>query len=313
MKVLILKFALYLLCLLAHSIGLFLLSKVPKGVVNETQRIFIFNLSLAELLIAIFGFVKDITTLFDYKIINYVHHISCILVLSWISIVYYQVMFYLTMDRFFQVYLNLKYPIYWTEHRTKKLILFIWFFAISFYVTITYLYFMKNLTYSKLLYGYLYPALNISFLTFAIIVYGYIGCTFKKRQHQVVPVQVKDKHGLLLLKRRRSGFFLPFLLVISFLILVVIPDLTLFILSRQNISVEHHMKTAIDTGYQAAFVIDAILYIYMLKPVRHKLWRCLKRKNKIYKRRLGTVDKIRLPIFAIGNVNMHVGSVSHRP
>ena len=312
MKVLILKFTLYLLCLLAHSIGLFLLSKVPEGVVNETQRIFIFNLSLAELLIAVFGFIKDITTLFDYEIINYVHHISCILLLSWISIVYYQVMFYLTMDRFFQVYLNLKYPVYWTKHRTKKLILFIWFFATSFYVTITYLYFMKNLRYAKLLHGYLYPTLNISFLTFAVIIYGYIGCTFKKRRHQVVPLQVKDKHCLLL-KRRRSGFFLPFLLVISFLTLIVIPDLSLFISSRQNISVEHHMKTAIDIGYQAAFVIDAILYVYILKPVRLKLWRCLKRKNKIYKRRHGTVDQIHLPIFTTGDVNTHVDSESHRP
>ena len=112
--------------ILIHSIGLFILCAHRRKYPDKIQHAFLFNLSLLELLESLAYFFSD--TVF-IRIGNQLN--ESILIFDYIGLtcVFYAVMTSLTMNRFFEIYLNIKYPLYWNLKKTQFLMVTVWGFS----------------------------------------------------------------------------------------------------------------------------------------------------------------------------------------
>lgn len=292
---------------LFHVFGLFLLLQIKELEMNGSQRIFLIHLSLSELLLAAFGLARDITKGFKSKMDTHVYHVANILQLSGISFVYYAVMILLTTDRFFELYLNIKYPLYWSSRQTKRVMLVTWLLAAMFTVTVIVVHYVYKFDYRKMFYTYFYPIIETIFLIVAGTTYTYVFRVYRKGNKKIANLAKcsndintgNDRTG-----RRKSvrvnithsTFYLPTLLILSFILLIVLPDFIHFFAFQLGATLHEAIEHSIYITYQLAFTLDAVFYIFLCPPVRRlmiKLFckkRHYKRRNAVFERRNAVVE-----------------------
>lgn len=113
----------YVFPFLLHSIGLFLLTtKCAK--IGKNQKYLIINLCLSEIFLTLTSSVRHLMlqlygeTSFIFQIVSTINLSS--------SFSYYMAMYLLTLDRFAEVYFNLKYPLYCTIRRLRYAMILLW-------------------------------------------------------------------------------------------------------------------------------------------------------------------------------------------
>ena len=89
----------------------------------------------------------------------------------------YETMIFLTLDRFFSIFLNIKYPLFWTYSKTIKLVIGAWIFNLLMLVA-----FWLNRVSLTVLNTYLYVIFDILFLVTSIGTYTYIIAMIRKKQ-----------------------------------------------------------------------------------------------------------------------------------
>ncbi|XP_057310283.1 olfactory receptor 1B1-like [Hydractinia symbiolongicarpus] len=112
--------------IILHCSGIYILIK-DKRYISATQKILLQNLSVSEILlssVSILGFIiKDVHGLQSIER-------RCVLVVFFvINALYFVIMATLTLDRFVEVYMNIKYPIYWSARKMKLLMACEWMLA----------------------------------------------------------------------------------------------------------------------------------------------------------------------------------------
>lgn len=288
-----------LLSIVMHLIALSLLLKLRKTAIpNRTQRVLLIHLSVSETCFMLCQVVKIASisnTEFD-------HYISIIQMAGFDSM-YYFAMIYLTADRFFEVYLNLRYPLYWNETLARNVLLVLWFVSAVMATVTFFLYHLNIYSYMDVCYLVLYPSLEIVFLVVATITYSYIIRTswrFYRKTRRVCglrdhprpldhanmpPTKPCSVQSVVVPKKQRSSgehsfqrkLLLPTLLILTFVIFMVIPDMVYMFqhLSDSKKQQNKNFKSVIFTAYFIAFTLDAIIYIFLYPPVRKLFLRIL--------------------------------------
>lgn len=114
-----------------HVVAFYLLWRKHANI-STIQKIILLNLSLVEMLICFWDFVRlVISAIIGSDNLTYE---SCSILFSCLILALLYVMAALTMDRFAQIYLNIKYDLYWSVRKTKYTIGIIWSMTILFAV-----------------------------------------------------------------------------------------------------------------------------------------------------------------------------------
>ena len=160
--------------LLLHVFGLVLLtsSHFDDRNCSLTQKIYLVNLTVAELMTCVLGIVKRI-----YR--DEVHF-------RWLSLaqfsfyyMMYEALIFMSLDRCMAVYLNIRYPLYWSSRSTLKLIVFSWLLNASLSLV-----FLLSGTSIRILESMLFAAFDVVFLAVAIPTYVYIYKKIKEKKRQ---------------------------------------------------------------------------------------------------------------------------------
>ena len=263
---------------LLHLFGLFLLVTTRFCDEDLTQRLYYVMLSLGELIVCV---LRISIWLVDDDLNSVQQPLYMVFTFMGWTLVY-EVMIAITLDRFFKVFLNIKYPLYWNYAYTVRL-------AIAFCIVNCVLcscFWLANVSVDVIKTYYFLP-FDFLFLIIAIGTYGYIFTMIKKKakthhfelscthEHVQTTKEItncsKESQRRTLLRQNRH-FLSTFLLVITFFIFAVVPDLILLHYSlRNNQGFEEWINMTLALSYDTSFLCDFIIYTFSSKPIRRRL------------------------------------------
>ena len=320
--------------LLLHLVGIYILCRTPS---NETSlvftyKLFLINLSIAEVLICMFGILKrcsisadntpnpknltmieniNISTTTTATATSIIMTVSSSLryhsTLAQYAIgytMYYTVMTLLTLDRFFRVYFNLKFHLYWPEEWNGRILMACWALACSLLA-----FFATFRVSVSSLNRYMFPVYDTVFLVISVITYTYIFVKIKtnrKRLHKHRPSRsvVEDGNSVLttsssssfatmmvitsdypvvkknmfktkkhLVLSNSKEFLSIFLLVISFQVFTVFPDFIYVYLEHkyEESMLSEGMSVFVLFMYGMGYTVDFFIYTFSSKAVRKTL------------------------------------------
>ena len=123
--------------IILHATGVFILYKYRTLYTDKIQHMLLANLSATELILSIFFLFYTMEALPNYKFQVFAY-VSGIFILQ-VSLML------LTLNRFFQVFLNLKYSLYWNLWRTKISLIMTWVVGILIGIILV----SKNMTFDQ--------------------------------------------------------------------------------------------------------------------------------------------------------------------
>ena len=272
----IMLIVLNVLNLLCHSTGTYLLISVYKKGKKTVQQMLLINLSITELVISLPILAEEAL---DYVSSSHTAPAQTAKHIIYVAInvlfcSYYTSMFYITADRFFGVMLNIKYPLYWSVKKTKVLLLSTALLISIGIVALTVTYKYRPFHYTRIFTLYVHSVLNVAFLLLSISTYAYIFYKYTTR-HVASSDQSNDdmRSRGVCAKLCKSKFYITFLLLISFLLFMVIPNIYFLFKERRGHGhfENDSLKDAVNVFYEVSFLSDAVIYIFLNPLVRAEL------------------------------------------
>lgn len=225
---------------------------------NQVQRLYLLNLSLSEMCFCVLSIIKGNlskeSTAYFYVAAWKQFAAVMMFLLSYLM---------LTIDRFLIAYLNLRYPAVVSLQRTYRL--YALCYGISCLVSMAVCLFHPQdyLLLSRHATTFIWVPGDIIFVVIAIFTYTYIFLTRKKMRHNIVKNDVA-KSGHCSLKTSST------LLILSFVIFYLIPDVILsclFLASDSLENYEHYTEIVSTICFSSGYSIDAFIYIFSLKSI----------------------------------------------
>jgi len=256
-----------------HVFGLLLLWKARTFYRNHSQYLFLVNLSVAELVFVVLGLLMYVTSVFGYEWISFKFT-----VLQYIggTLAYFFIMIFITLDRFLEVYLNIKYPLYWGWRGTRNLIVAMWFLSIALSALgLVYPDFDKQQLY-RLCYRYMFPLIEFCFILIALLVYGYVFVKLRwNRNRRVIyhPENDGQTSGASQSSRVPTGFFVPTLVILTFVLIAILPDLIYFHAQVVGRKLSDQTECTVYGLYLLAMATDALIYVMLSPPLRNLIRR----------------------------------------
>ena len=276
--------------LLLHLLGGFLLWKTYNWTTIKSQQLILFNLSVCEglesivwVIIHILEFIGDGDKQ-QQKMYATSVHIS-------LSQVLMMLMMALTLDRLMAVVLGLKYPQYWTVKNTKKLLIGFWCVGIAFLLLSIPLgpWFRRvEALYFTLAQSCLF--IIVAFVTYATLFWRYVKSRNALRQYR--DSNAEDLNGSHSIAQTflESRFYVSILIILSYLVFSTIP-FAIIIISK-SVSEKGNFKRQYGDGatfmsvisMHLSYTADAVIYIFLQKDVREKLFKTMSCSNEIESR-----------------------------
>lgn len=287
----------YTISFMLHCIGLCLLCF--RGTrTGKNQKIFLMNLSASEICICLTGALQCLFSK-QYGEDHLAYKLSTVSCLTF-ALPYYMIMISLTVDRFGEVYMNIRYHLYWSTRLTRYLMATIWLINTTLLV-VSLIKLLKNANATsqylkRLYYIYIYQTADIIFLIIAVVTYVYItkklvknrklsstsvsislsteqSILFNENNEIILPLH--SNHATHSIQRksnvmRRRRFLLPTLLVVTFIMFVVVPDMVNFFVHNYSPEQEPLFRTICEVAYGLGYLSDATIYVLLSIPFRNK-------------------------------------------
>ena len=266
---------------LFHMLGIVTLTKLKSKYIYGTQKYLIIALSLLILGVVALSTARE--SIFHAKRSRVDNTALCISLYHIIVFgsMYYFIMFAITIDRFLEVRLNIKYPLYWNMNKTKKTLILVSFmlnvaFAVLLCIILQYRQslMVRNIhdKINKNVYIYFTPTIDTIFLISATAVYLYIFSKLRKtkRKEEALRKQVTGNETPLQRIHNIKKSRVPFWIIITFVLFNIVPNMLQLIL--YICSVSHEYFHVVYYGlYRIGYISNAIVYIFNLDKVRVKL------------------------------------------
>ena len=258
-----------------HILGCYLLTCQYRYGVQTSNQLFLINLSISEgtlnileiLSIPINGIEsiseQVVRTIDDCQYyVKIVRGYGCV-------VMYYLTMVYLTLDKLFDILLNIRYPLYWREEYTKRLLKATWGITLTIAITASIVHYFYQVEFHEILDTYAYPILDVIFILIALVTYGFIFHKYKQTRRPPVGGMTAIPSPGRFQIFMKSRFFIPVLLITTFITFMAIPDM----ISPYCI---HHIwedrsnaeNTMIRISFAVSYLSDAIIYIWVKYSVR---------------------------------------------
>lgn len=264
-----LQCVMYSIPLILHAFGIYLLHLAKGSKIQIGQRLYLLNLSISEFLICLLGILRRVALIHDFTIAYCSIHLiqgGCAM------FTYHVITIFITFDRLFEIFLNIRYPIYFTQARIKKILFGIWGVGMLFTIVLFVGETLKKGNHTRIL-TYFYPVFGGLCTAVTFVVYFYI-CkkiyinTKLDLKWKQTRSTVSIKKSCLTFCKKMQGIIFPFLLVTTLVIFVITPELVHFhyTWTGKFWSKTHAMVET--TMFFIGYTLDAFLYIFCLKNIR---------------------------------------------
>ena len=267
---------------LLHGTGLMLLTRSKDRNFHGNQKYLIVALSLVELGFVASSVVRESLFYATGSRTDTVGLIASLYNTAVMGFMYYFIMFAITLDRFFELRLNIKYQLYWNKNRTKNTLI-----LVSFMVNVSWIVLSCIiLSYQKptmvlnihdeiyrMYYLYFCPVMNTIFVIFAATVYSYI--FFKLYQNRKKEEALRKQLGCNKTTRnvnlKVNKYRVPFWIIITFILFCIVPDILLLISFVYLECFHEYIHSSSYVLYRLGHIADAMIYIFNLNYVKIKL------------------------------------------
>ena len=262
-----------------HVIGLNFISKIQtNSLCSPSQKIHLLTLCCTEILFSLSAITKRVVLIFNEKDILPTYEIWHS---GYLNSFYISVMILLTIDRLLAVFLNIKYSVYCTAAKAKLGILFAFVKSVTISLVLTFFFEAPRET-IRIVIFILSPVYNFTFIFIAFTTYSYMYVSIvrnRKKQSAITQnLRVEQQQEQKRFKKIKRGFYFPTLLIITFFIFWVCPDLTYMYFLKFGISkMPSLLQNILTLFYPIGLICDAFLYMFFPRSVRKKIWRMFKR------------------------------------
>ena len=275
---------------LLHGAGIYLLWCLRRHSRLKIQNFYLMSLSGSELLMNLLNILLNLSEMLDQNgnVSSNLSRYILIVNFTGVAFVFHTSMIFITFDRLLELLLNIKYPVYWNEDKTKFLLLGTWIFGMFISITVCCLSGLLpgGFQWERYFFIFFFPSIEVVFVVLAIATYTFIFRKFKNtRQLPVVyiprnanpptdrinPINTKKKSPKTNSSCRifiRSKFFIPVLLILTFFVFVVGADLVylvVIVIQKNNDQIIGYM---LSISYAISNLIDAWIYIFLQREVR---------------------------------------------
>ena len=270
--------ALDLVVIFVQVLALTLLINVKQNNVGGSQKILLIALCMTELTYVFVDVCEQSCFLMR---INYIYKALWLFNASSITFMYIFIMTLIVMDRFLEIYLNIKYKIFWSPQKTKIVLKIALVTCLLVFIPlfITGLILKESRFVASLMFYYIYPILELVFIIICSCVYYYIikQLTKLRRNTTKRQIQHQEKGSKLTYHKEfnyRFKIFVPTLIIVTFLLFMVVPNVIQLCAFLKMVKTEVAYIVSF-TLIPIGFVADPCIYIFNLSAVRLVLRRKL--------------------------------------
>ena len=281
-----------------HSAACYLLLCLYKNDNRNLQLLYLINLSFSEIVmnciavtcraLGFFTAIDNMNEFLKYLSITY---------FAGNTIVFYLNISYLNFHCLFKVTRDIRYVTNWSQQKAKYLIACTWLVGVFAVVLFSLSYKLKGMDYYHVLFTYFFPTVNSAIIIITILTYY---CIYhESKESSVMPIQNRRHHVLRTIDKpaitrtsvyRHSRFHIPILVVTSFLVLKVIPDLSVQVIGYGNDLGIEVMVNVCWISYALSGIASGYIYLFVQQPAKALLCKIinksrLKRQNCVYRRR----------------------------
>ena len=262
-----------------HTLGAILLIQVYQKVrESKNQPLFLLNLSISELASNVIGLttsvaaylIDDVISLAKVQIIVGTFDLG-------FNLAYFFAMYLITGDRLAACLLGLRYKSICTHFRVKIAITCTWIISIVLVPAVLngfcwHIGFLNFYFVFGDLMKFLSPTLSSIYLLFAIATYASMFRVFvTSRRKSSLPQKQSALHFF-----RHSKFYVSILLISSFLLLMIIPEIVIFSIVLRNRGRTHQVTDPTPFYVKILLsrvsdIVDSIIYIFFYSPVQRSL------------------------------------------
>ena len=275
---------LYVFNVILHTLGTYALLILHKDTQNRSQRLLLINHSFCESVRHVLEIILRTLQLLQFPshhLMTYIAFYMQTIAETGMCFIFYLAMIYITLDKLARAVLNMYYTLYWDEEKTRNLVLFTWFLGLSICVACTMISILTSIDLHHVFHRYVYPSVDVTFILIAVTTLIVVTRNYNKRKRKSLRQKYnRNKHRLQETFEEfasRSGsrhadigrnFIVPVLLIVIFLILIVVPDLTYFLVSTVRSSSSDLLKSCLLILNAIASKLDACVYLFFLPDVR---------------------------------------------
>lgn len=275
--------------ILLHTSGSYvLILHQRKQRVDSPRDLFLVNLGISEVLKNLLYLLSN--TLMGLMQVQNIKPVICNLVWN-MNLIYFCSMFIVTTDRLLAALLNLKYRIYSTYAKGKRVIISQWILgAILAGISIKFNWFSEFKPFNcKLM-----VLLSSFYLFYAIITYCII---FKKFIRSKQATQLTNVKINVLKRFRQSKFYVSVLLITSFVTFIILPDILVFFFMKSSLTPQVKLLDVWIFVRQISDTCDWCIYIFAKDATRKLFLKkicCYFYKNSKIENRSSEIKTVRI-------------------
>lgn len=280
---------LFAIAIILHIVAISLLLYLPK---RRNQDVIFLHISASEICMCCCEVTQNILSR-SYNVGTLPISIIILIQISFFVIPNILFMLILTLERFGKIYFGIKYPIYFSRYRLGIVLSLTWMIGIICSVIALPLKLKCNINTLAIIFTYIFPILESTFLVVAVIVYSYI----YKKFYEVKNFRYDNNDSQRTQARlKKVNFIPPFLIIFNFIVFVIAPDIanmTFFYLTDSGEQI--HTNTLVII-YVVGFINDAIIYIFLQLHLRKLLFTTLKRGRAFTQTKVGSFYQSQLSL-----------------
>ena len=279
-----------LINIVIHSIGCHLLRYLVKNVEQTPQIIYVFQLSVCQILLNI---LVSLATILKMASLETAHVYVDLVYLSGPWLVYFLLMCAITFDKLLEIILHLRYPRFWNDVKATRMAIVGWMAGVLLTIFTCLYHMYSGGDILKTYFTYWYPTFHFFFIILTVTTYVIIFRHFKRSRVAPHNFNVQPGHAKSLSAFRiflKSRFYTVVLLIGTYVLLVVIPDLVyLFYGYLQNNDKKYLLEIICYLSYTIEGSTDAYIYIFLQPSVRRLLWKKLRMRQT--EEGVGNIDR----------------------
>ena len=264
--------------LCTHVFALYLLKKDRSF--RNIQKYLIGTLCITEILLIIDLLIRGVDQFYPWSGFE----IAILFGETTVWLMYFFVMVFITWDRFAEIKLNLKYPLYCNSKKAVTLLVITFAISLSLFFILLPIQLITNgaWDYEHYLGIYVFPVFHGIIIVSSVFTYSYIFT--KSHRNQIAHLKVRRQLQLQMdpLKSRseiklnsKPKLVVPSLIVLTFLIFSTLPHCLFLIFSSFDKS-RAHVLNLVPLFYFLGWFVDPVIYILSVKSIQKLFQRFLR-------------------------------------
>ena len=267
-----------------HALGCYVLLSLSRNgqqSLHQTfQNLYLIQFAFCECLTNVLQLLRCVSHLISpSSTIKEFHTYLDIINLAGTGTVYYLSISFVTVDRFLDIQLNIRYAVYWSEKQAKSMVISSWLIGFFVSVILTLVQKLHHTNFYQFLFTYYFLPLNLAYLFIAIISYSFIFHKYKKTRSKPRQEGVRRRRcGVTEAEKptmsnafeayRNSRFHVPVLIIVSFVTLKFIPDVIAQIMFWRTPNTCKVVLRVCFISYAILGIFSSYVYILIQTPVR---------------------------------------------